>query len=123
MEINWGIIILVIIILVTLDKALTVINIKQVENNFPEVKNPLSIEKNPIAKHLFEKFGLYGGTAIYWIFSIITFLIALGFLSWCISLFKVQNHLSISLWVMFIWYGIVIANNLFFLLKFSKIIP
>jgi len=122
MAVNWTIIIAVIIILVSLDKLLTVANIKAVEKNYPEVDR-LSIEKNPIAKNFFIQYGLVWGTALYWLFSIITFLVALGLLSWCLSLFKVTNHLSISLWILIIWYSFVIGNNLFFLLKFNGVIP
>ena len=122
MEINWTIIIVVIILLVSLDKLLTVANIKSVEKNFPEIDR-LSIEKNPIAKSFFIKYGLIWGTALYWLLSIITFLIALGLISWTLSLFKVTNHLSISLWLIMIFYGFTIMNNLFFLLKFNGVIP
>jgi len=122
MEINWTIVIAIIILLVSIDKILTVINIKAVEKNYPNVDR-LSIEKNPLAKNFFIQYGLVWGTALYWLFSIITFLIALGLLSWCLSLFKVTNHLSISLWTLMIWYGFVIMNNLYFLLKYSQVVP
>ena len=122
MQINWTIVIAVIIILVSLDKLLTVVNIKSVEKNYPEVDR-LSIERNPLAKNFFIQYGLIWGTALYWLFSILTFLVALGLLSWCLSLFKVTNHFSISLWVLMIWYCIVLGNNLFFLLKFNGVIP
>ena len=122
MEINWTIVIAIIIILVSLDKLLTVVNIKAVEKNYPEIDR-LSIERNPLAKNFFIQYGLVWGTALYWLFSIITFLVALGLLSWCLSLFKVTNHFSISLWVMMIVYGFVIMNNLFFALKFNGVIP
>ena len=122
MEINWMYILMFIVLLVTLDKVITVINIKTVEKNFPEV-NSLDIEKNPLAKEFFKQYGLTGGTMLYWLFSILTFIVALFLLKWCLSLFHVTNALSISLWILTIWYFIVIGNNAYFLLKFSKIIP
>jgi hypothetical protein len=121
-EINWTYILILIVLLVTLDKVLTVINIKSVEKNFPGV-NRLDIEKNPLAKEFFKQYGLFGGSVLYGIFSILTFLLALYLLKWCLSLFNVGNPLSISLWALTIWYSIVIGNNLFFLLKFNKLIP
>ena len=121
-EINWAYVLIFIVFLVTLDKAITVLNIKAVEKNFPNV-DKLSIEKNPLAKEFFKQYGLKGGTALYWVFSILTFLIALFLLKWCLGLFHIQNAFSISLWVLTIWYSIVIGNNFYFLLKFSRIIP
>ena len=115
-------VLVVIVILVTLDKGLTFINIKQVEKNFPEI-DKFSIEKNPIAKFFFNKCGLVGGTVLYWILSIITFILALILLEWTLKLFGVINAQSISLWIMIIFYCMVIGNNLFFLLKFSKVVP
>jgi len=120
-EINWTYILILIIFLVTMDKMLTVVNIKLVEKNFPDVDR-LSIEKNPLAKEFFKQYGLTFGSLLYGLFSVITFLLALFLLKWSLSLFNVSNPLSISLWVLTIWYGIVISNNLFFLLKFSKVI-
>jgi len=103
------------------DKILTVANIKAVEKNFPDV-NSLKIEKNPIARYFFNQFGLYYGSVLYFLLSIVTFLIAFLLLSWCLNLFNVTNSASISLYILFMWYFLIIGNNLFFLLKFSKII-
>lgn len=121
-EINWALVLVLIVCLVLVDKSLTVINIKSVEKNFPDVDR-YSIEKNPVAKSFFIKFGLGWGTILYFLLSIITFIIALILLAWCIGLLKIPNAFSISLYIMTIWYGFVIANNLFFLFKFNGIIP
>lgn len=121
-NINFVWVLILIVLLVGVDKAITVANIKAVEKNFPEV-NKYDIEKNPIAKSFFNKYGLAWGTIFYGLLSVITFLIALKILDWSISLFKVTNSFSIALWIMVILYCIVIGNNLFFLLKFSKVIP
>ena len=121
-NINFVWVLILIVLLVGADKIITVANIKAVEKNFPEV-NKYNIEKNPIAKSFFNKYGLAWGTIFYGLLSVITFLIALKILDWSISLFKVTNSFSIALWIMVILYCIVIGNNLFFLLKFSKVIP
>jgi len=121
-SINFVWVLIIIILLVGIDKAITVANIKAVEKNFPGM-DKYSIEKNPLAKAFFNKFGLAWGTIFYGLLSIITFLIALKLLDWCISLFKVTNSLSIALWILIIFYCMVIGNNLFFLLKFSKVVP
>jgi hypothetical protein len=64
---NWTVIIIIAIILITLDKGLTVLNIKAVEKNNPSV-DALSIEKNPLAKFAFQKTGLLWGSILYGIF-------------------------------------------------------
>ena len=115
-------VLLVIVILVGVDKIITVANIKAVEKNFPEI-DKFSIEKNPLAKFFFKSFGLVGGTIVYFILSVITFLIALKLLDLCLALFRVTNSFSIALWIMIILYCIVIGNNLYFFLKFSRFIP
>ena len=121
-SVNFVWVLIIIVLLVGIDKIITVANIKAVEKNFPKVDR-YSIERNPLAKHFFVKFGLAWGTILYGLFSVITFLIALRLLEWCISLFNVTNALSIALWIMIVLYCVVIGNNLFFLLKFSKVIP
>ncbi len=115
-------VLLVIVLLVGIDKIITVANIQAVEKNFPEI-DKFSIEKNPLAKFFFTKFGLIGGTIVYFILSVITFLISLKLLDWCLHLLKVTNSFSIALWIMIILYCVVIGSNLFFLLKFSRVIP
>ena len=119
---NWKIILFVIICLVIADKLLTVANINAVKKNFPDV-DPLSIEKNPLAKEFFKQYGLTNGTILYALFSIMTFLIAMFLIHWCLKLFHVNNSLSIAFYVVILWYGLVICNNFYFLLKYSRIIP
>ncbi len=115
-------VLIVIVLLVGIDKIITAANIKAVEKNFPEI-DKYSIEKNPVAKFFFKKLGLLGGSIIYFVLSVITFLIALKLLDWSLSLFRVTNSFSIALWIMIILYCIVIGSNLFFLLKFSRVVP
>jgi len=115
-------ILIVVCLIVTLDKTITAINIKQVEKNFPDI-DPLIIEKNPVAKWFFVNLGLFWGTVMYWIISVIIVLITLTLLALCLKLFNVSNYLSISLYVIMIIYGFVIFNNLYFFLKYSQLIP
>lgn len=115
-------VLVVIVLLVGIDKIITVANIKAVEKNFPEI-DKYSIEKNPLAKFFFKRCGLIGGTILYGILSVLTFILALILLEWTLKLFNVVNAQSISLYIMIILYCLVIGNNLFFLLKFSRIVP
>ena len=121
-EINWTIIFLLILLLVSADKVLTYYNIKAVEKNFPDVDR-LSVERNPLAKKFFQDFGLLWGSILYGILSLMTFFIALALIKWCLSLFYVPNSLSIALWVMVILYCMAIGNNLFFFFKYNQWIP
>lgn len=121
MTFNWTIIIFIIIALVAADKLLTVANINAVKKNFPNV-DPLSIEKNPLAKEFFKQYGLTGGTILYGLFSLVCFLVAMLLIHWCLKLFHVSNSLSIAFYVLVIWYGWVLMNNFYFLLKYSRII-
>ena len=122
MVFNWKIIIIIIVLLVLTDKLLTVANINAVKKNFPKV-DPLSIEKNPLAKEFFKQHGLLYGTITYSVFSIICFLVAMFLLNWTLRLIGISNPLSIAFYVILIWYFFVIGNNFYFFLKFSKIIP
>ena len=121
MTFNWTIVIFIIIALVAADKLLTVANINAVKKNFPKV-DPLSIEKNPLAKAFFQQQGLLMGSIFYGIFSVLCFIAFMFLLSWTLKFLGVDNSLSISLYVIIIFYGLVIVNNFYFLLKFSKII-
>ncbi len=119
---NWKIVIFVLIALVVADKLITVANLNAIKKNFPKI-DPLKAEKNPIAKLFFQKFGLTYGTILFGIVSIITTLLFILLLNWTLSLFHVPNSMNIALWVTMIWYFLVIGNNTYFLLKFSRIIP
>ncbi len=122
MTFNWTIVIFVIIALVAADKVLTLANINAVKKNFPDA-DPLSIEKNPLAKEFFKQHGIYWGSLTYGLFSFLTFFIFIFLMNWTLRLCNVTNHLSISLYIIMLWYGLIIINNLYFLLKFSKVIP
>ena len=121
MTFNWTIIIFIIVALVAADKLLTIANINAVSKNFPKV-DPLSIEKNPVAREFYKQHGLTWGSITFGIFSILLFIAALFLLHWTLKSFGITNSLSISLYCIMIWYFFVIGNNLYFLLKFSKVI-
>lgn len=118
----WLIILIIAIIFVSIDKTLTLLNINEVKHNFPN-KDPISIEKNPLAKFFFKNFGLIGGTILYWFISIFTILLAVYLINSTLSALKISNSISISLYIIMLLYGFVIINNFYLFLKFSKIIP
>jgi hypothetical protein len=104
-------------LLVAGDKIITMFNIHHVNKNFNLAeKDRYSVEKNPLAKWLFEKFGLWRGTAIYYPLSILTLFTAYG-------LFRLFLGQRVSLYIVMMLYGLVIMNNLYFLLKYLRIIP
>lgn len=120
---HWGVVLAIIIIFIILDKSITLANIKAVQKNFPKVKDPLSIEKNPVAKFFFQKFGLVGGSILFGIVSFFLALIFMALVWFALQFFWPQTALSMSFYVLCLVYGFTIVNNLFFLLKFSKLIP
>jgi len=107
------------ILVVFLDKIITLDNIKTVMKNQPS-KDALSIEKNPLAQWLFRNYGLATGTILMFIVSLLQFLIAFLFLRW-LSAFFWSNPGDISFYIIFGIYCLTIINNLFFLYKFSKV--
>jgi hypothetical protein len=105
MTINWYTIIIVAIILIAIDKGLTVANIKAVQKNNPGI-DALSIEKNPVAKFAFQKTGLFWGTILYGLFSLATFFFA-------------SNAWGVSFYVMCLVYAFILMNNFYFLLRYN----
>jgi hypothetical protein len=97
-----------------LDKGLTILNIHQVQKNFPEA-DAIGIEKNPVARFFFKNFGIWGGTIIYGLISLLLMILV----------FFILKHFfgeAIALYAIFMLYVIALGNNIFFLLKYSKII-
>lgn len=111
------VIFLIFALLVTADKLITVVNIKQVQKNFPEAvkDDPYKVEKNPLAKWFFEKFGLAGGTVIYWF-------ISLGTVFVFYYLFTIPFSPRVALYIVMMLYAFVLMNNFYFLLKYSRLI-
>jgi len=118
---NWYTVIIVALVLITLDKGITIMNIKVVEKNYPNV-DPYSIERNPVAKFTFQKFGLYGGSAIYWVFALATFFFAILLFYYPAKAWAPGTAVPVAFYVMCIFYSFVIMNNFYFLLKYSKLL-
>ena len=119
---NWNVVIVVLILLVVADKVITVANLNAIKKNFPKI-DPLKAEKNPIARFFFTKFGLTWGTLFYGVLSLISILLFMLLVTWTLTAIKTPNALSISLWAVIMLYFLILGNNLYFLLKFSRIIP
>jgi len=118
---NFYTILIVAIILITLDKGLTVANIKAVEKNNPGV-DALSIEKNPIAKFSFQKFGLLWGSILYGLFSLATFFFAMLLLYYPAKMWAPNNAWGVSFYVMTVIYFLIMGNNFYFFLRYSKLL-
>ena len=118
---NWTTIIIVAIILITLDKGLTVLNIKAVEKNNPGI-DALSIEKNPVAKFAFQKTGLFWGSILYGIFSLATFFFALLLFYYPARAWAPDNAVGVSFYVMCLIYAFILMNNFYFFLRYSKLL-
>jgi len=108
---------IVFLILMLLDKGLTVANILLVNKNFPEKMkgNYFGIEKNPLAKYFFDKLGLWNGTMAYAVIGLLTMIIGFMILDYLVGK-------NIAFYTVFVLYSIVIANNLFFMFRYAKII-
>jgi|TARA_R100000093_G_C1927037_1_gene67483 hypothetical protein len=115
---KWTVLLALFLLLVVLDKGLTIANIVQVNKNFPDAMegDKYNIERNPLAKKSFEMYGLFGGTIIYGIVSILTMFL-------CYGVMRLFFSDRVSLYMIFMAYGLVIFNNLYFLFKYSRIIP
>ena len=118
---NWTVIIILAILLVTLDKTLTVMNINAVKKNYPGA-DPVSIERNPLAKFCFQKTGLLWGSIIYGIFSLGTFMLALWLFSFPARAWAPDNAVAVSFYVMCMLYSLILMNNFYFLLRYSKLL-
>jgi hypothetical protein len=117
---------IIFLIIVILDKGITAASIIQVNKHFPEAtkEDYFKVEKNPVAHWFFQKTGLFWGSIIYGILSIVTLFIALFLIALAITSFGVSQETAdrVGLWIIFIFYGFVISNNAYFLLKYSAII-
>jgi hypothetical protein len=121
MDNNLIIIIVFVVLLVAADKITTYINIKLVEKNFPNIEKS-SIEKNPLAKFFFQKFGLEVGSILYFFVSLFSFALAWFLFASTLTAFKVTNSISIALYIVTMFYFLVVGNNIFFMLKYGRII-
>lgn len=119
--VNWIVIIIAAVLLISADKIITVMNIKAVQKNFPTAE-PYSIEKNPFARSMFQKFGLLYGTIIYGIFSLATFFFAMLILYYPCKWWAPTNAWNVAFYILCIFYAFVLMNNTYFLLRYSKLI-
>ena len=119
--VNWWTICIIAIFLITLDKGLTVANIKAVEKNNPGI-DALSIEKNPVAKFAFQKTGLFWGSILYGIFSLATFFFAMLLFYYPAKAWAPGNAWPVSFYVMVMIYGLILFNNFYFWLRYSKLL-
>lgn len=112
---NLWMVFLIFALLVAGDKIITIANIHQVNKNF-NLKDKYEIEKNPVAKWFFEKLGLFGGSLVYYPLSILTVFVAF-------LLLRIPFGSKIALYILVLLYGLVLANNFYFLFKYSRLIP
>lgn len=114
---DFKLLLIIFIVIVCLDKGLTAWSVIEVNKHFPQatVGDYYKIEQNPVAKWFYEQYGLLGGSIIYGIISVITLFIFFWIFQW------IFNE-RVALWVIFIFYGLVLANNTYFLLKYSEVI-
>lgn len=120
---NWWIVILIIFLLVGADKCLTYINLKLVQKNNPQT-NPLDIEKNPAAKFFFQKFGILGGSIIFFFITCISLFICLLLLANGLKYitFTASNPYGYALWLITVLYFMVLGNNFYFMFRYAKLI-
>ena len=109
---KWLILFLIFFLLVGADKLLTLWNLQILSNNN---SNYIAAEKNVAARWCFEKFGLIGGTVLFWIVTIAT--LSLAYYS-----FSLVFNPDKVLWVIFVIYGFVIFNNIYYLIKSMGVI-
>jgi hypothetical protein len=117
---------LIFLVMVMLDKGLTAANIVQVNKHFPNATKGdyYAVERNPVAKFFFQSFGLFWGTIIYGVISILTLFASFFLIAGALFYFTNDKGYAgrIALYILFIFYGIVVTNNTYFLLKYSGVI-
>jgi len=107
---NFYILLLIFVLLIAGDKGLTAVNLSIVKDKSPNA-NPYQIEKNPLARFIFEKIGIAIGSIIYGLISLVTLFIAY-------FLFKQIFGETIALIIILILYTLVIINNFIWMLKY-----
>jgi hypothetical protein len=106
-------ILLLFVILISADKALTMWNLSVLKDQGQA--NFLDAEKNIAAKWFFEKCGLLWGSLLFG-------LVTLGTLSLCYWGLKSATNDYTALWIIFLIYGAVLGGNTFQLIKNYKLI-
>ena len=105
---DFKILLLIFVLLVFADKALTMMNLTVLSKDKPA--NYLDAEQNIAAKWFFQKCGLLWGSILFGIVTLCTLFI----MFYC---FKSVFGVDKTLWFIFLVYGAVIFNNIFYLLK------
>jgi len=108
-----AVLLLIFAILIFADKALTAANLSIIKDSNPNTY--LEAERNPAAKWFFVQFGLFWGSVLFWAVTMCS-------LSFMYYLFQGVFGGPKTLWFIFIVYGLVIFNNLYYLLQNAKII-
>lgn len=118
---NWKLVLVIAIIFALLDKGTTALNINAVKKNYPS-SDPVSIEKNPIQKFFWQKFGVGWGSFAFAFISVGLFFLGVLFISVPASIYSESNKYGIALYVFCMIYSLVIMNNIYFFLRYSKIL-
>ena len=119
------VLLIMVLLFVAGDKVSTIYAVKASQQNY-DLKEPFQVERNPLARLLFQKQGLVLGSIT------MGFLHVLLWLFFCIPLltyafgrlpFTAPNAVGISWYLMFMMHGWIIANNLYFCLRFGGYLP
>ncbi len=104
-----SIVLIIFFVLMLFDKGLTFAVLNQTAKNNPNVDS-FSMEKNPLARFIFRKLGLIWGSILYGIISLGAMFLAF------LTLRTILNE-YVAMYIIILVFGLVIANNTFFLLK------
>jgi hypothetical protein len=115
-EVPFAAFLAVVIVFTLLDKGLTYGSLYEL-NKTHNYNETLSAERNPLAKWTFNKFGLIGGSMVMGLFSVF-WMILLWFIgSWIFG----PSSQSKVLYVILIASAVVVANNIFYYMRFRGI--
>ena len=117
----WIVVFIIALLMIGADKTLTYLNVKAVAKNNPDVE-ATKIEKNVVAKFMFDKLGMFWGSIIFGILTIPTFILAVWLFTYPASLWAPDNARGVALYIVMMVYGLVLTNNTYFFLRFNHII-
>ena len=100
------------VLLISIDKIITVKSLELTKKYFP--KRYITIEKNPLNRFFFKKFGIRKGAIIYSFTSLISFFLSVYFIG-----FLINSYFYSFLTICFV-YVITIGNNLYWLNKYRR---
>jgi hypothetical protein len=115
--------IIILLILILADKGLTLMVLKEREKI--QGIDVLKAEKNPIARWLFSKLGLFWGSVAMIPVQIITILFFLKLMTFVFNKipYTASNPLGIAWYLLLIILTFVVGNNLYFYLKTAGKLP